>query len=157
MIVEGSCVQFGWLHSEYFETELFGFSDDSRPIETRLHIHAFVVIHQPAGSIDQLLLAQPQANRSRVVESAADINERFMKVTLVFVDARSWSGVVAHLLRILERSKQSEVGSESHTRLRDDSLKPVTANRLWTRAPVRILEPLIFGALFETQRQVEAP
>ncbi len=41
--------------------------------------------------------------------------------------------------------------------LRNDALKVVAADGLRTCAPHRVLEPFIFGAGFETQRQVELP
>jgi hypothetical protein len=115
-------------------------SDDSRSVKTRLHVHAIVIVHQPAGSIDELLLAEPQRHRPGLVESTADIDEGFMEVSLVLIDTWAWSGVVVHLLRALKRSKQAEVGPDSQTRLRDDSLKPVATNRLWTCAPVGIVD-----------------
>src|SRR5579862_7560416 len=154
-VVERAGVLLGRLDSEDFKAKRLAMSDDSRSVEARLHVHAFVVIHQPAGSIDQLLLAEPQGKRPLVVESAADIHEGFMKVTLVLVDTRTWPGVVAHLLVVLERSKQAEVRPESQTCLGDDSLKPVAAYGLWACAPVGILEPFIFGAGFETESQIK--
>jgi hypothetical protein len=77
-----------------------------------------------------------------------------MEVALVLIDTRPGTSVVAHLLLVLKGGIDANMRTYGRTDGRNYALQPVAADGLRTLAPHFVLEPFIFGTLFEPKSEV---
>src|SRR5579863_4905894 len=126
-VVEGSRVLLCWFDAEDLKLKRFRFRYEAGAVKARLDVDAFVVIHEPAGSKDQLLFSESGSYRALIVEAGADIDKGFMKVALVLVDTRTGPRVVTQLLLILKGGVHTDVRTQRETERWNHALKPIAA------------------------------
>ena len=76
-----------------------------------------------------------------------------MRVEIVLIDHWPGAAVASPFKLRLKGEVKAEVRAEAKIRLRYNPLQPISAPRLRTRAPQRVVKPFIFAAVFKPERE----